>query len=523
MMFPRLRILLAQQTTPDEVVLFLLLAILAALVVAFILYAVLLGGFWRWRLRGITSIRTLLFPDLGQLRAYAPEYALAAITAVLLSLTIVERNDVVRTIHAFQIDQLPAPATEAIRTALPFRSLQDADVQEEGSEGTAAEGAEAGEGDPITRAVVAVLSGAVAPPAALAEVGVAALLRPMLAAGEAGRSLAAVQAIAEQVAPSTWSRVVNRRSLLTVALLLLTLYAGWLAWSRGRAVERDPAAGISYRHLAGRLAVPALCIALLLSSAVRVGDPDRYARSALATASMVELGDAGMAVERGLHSAMSRQTADMSMLRVLVVGSDEVPSVADLGGRIDSASRQVRAFDNALGELGHQVSRDRAANDSIHMALQGRLDAVGAVAGEASSQAARAERRALELEERVESIRAELDRFEQAVRRNVGATENLGRRLERAEAGLAELAEAVRSLGARQRASTGILFVAAHPGDPYVIRPQRPNANPITGVWTGAHAVPTGNYAVTARGRTERVHVAAGGATTVRFPLPEIP
>lgn len=517
-MAPRLRMLVAQQTTPDEVVLFLLLTVVAALVLAFVLYALLLTGFWRWRLRGVASIRALLFPRLGQLRAYAPEYALVTLTSLLLSLTIVERNDVVQMIHGYEIERLPAPAAEAIRTAMPFRSVDDADLQ-----------AEDEAGDPLVAAVVAVLSGAAAPTAALAEVSAAALLRPMLAAGEGGRGLAALQAIAGELGPSAWSRVVNRRTLLGAAVLLLLLYAAWLAWSRGRAVETDPDASVDYRRLAGRLAVPALCVALLLSAATRAGDPDRYARSALATAGLVDLNPAGAAIEQGLRAAMARQAADVSKLRYLVAGSDEIPSLADLAARIDAATRQVDAVDASLAALQVTIGRDRAAAGSAARALERRADAIAASAEAArvAADAARvatdaAARRADALDRQLEAVRADLGRLEATLRREAAATAEVGRRLDQTDTRVAGLAEMIRALRAEVAPTTGILFVAAQPEDTYRIQPRAPNARPISGEWTGAHALPAGVYVVSARGRSQVVTLAAGDAATVRFPLPRI-
>jgi hypothetical protein len=479
-MSARLQMLLAQQTTPDEVVIFLLLTILAALAVAFLIYGVLLTGFWHWRLREVASIRALLFPRFGQLRTYAPEYALAAMTSVLLSLTIVERNEVVQLIHSFEIERLPDPASEAIRTAMPFRSVDAADIRLDEPQ------------DPVTAAIVAVLSGAVAPTLAIAEVGAAALLRPMLAAGEGGRGLAALRAIADEVAPSAWTGAVSRNSLLTAAALLLLLYSAWLAWTRGRAVEADPDADVDYRRLAGRLVVPALCVALLLSSAVRAGDPDRYARSALATAGLVELSGAGAAVEREVLAAMARQTAGVAKLRYLVAGSTEVPSLADMAGRIDSAARGLAAVDATLLALEARVVRERAVADSVHMTLERRGSAAQALATGARESADAAARRA-------EAVEQQMDQLDTRV---------------------AGLADAIRTLRTEIRPTTGIVFVAAQQGDDYQIQSSRGDIQPVTGQWTGAHALPAGTYVVTARGTRRPIRLGPGDVITVRFPLP---
>jgi hypothetical protein len=510
-MSARLQMLLAQQTTPDEVVIFLLLTILAALAVAFLIYGVLLAGFWHWRLREVASIRALLFPRFGQLRTYAPEYALAAMTAMLLSLTIVERNEVVQLIHGYEIERLPDPASEAIRTAMPFRSIDAADIRLDDDAQ-----------DPVTAAVVAVLTGAVAPTLAIAEVGAAALLRPMLAAGEGGRGMAALRAIAGEVAPSAWTRVVSRNSLLAAAALLLLLYSAWLAWTRGRAVEADPDANVDYRRLAGRLVVPALCVALLLSSAVRAGDPDRYARSALATAGLVELSGAGAAVEREVLAAMARQSASVAKLRYLVAGSEEIPSLADIAGRIDSSARGLAAVDVALQALDARVIGERAAADSVHMTLERRISAAEARAAGARETADAAGRRAAAVEEQMAAVREALGRMESELRREAEARTGLATTLDQLDSRVSRLAETIGTLRTEIGPTTGIIFVAAQQGDDYQIQPGRRDVQPVSGQWTGAHALLPGTYVVTARGTRRPVRLRAGDVVTVRFPAPII-
>jgi hypothetical protein len=525
-MFPRLKFLFLQQTTPDEVIVFLLLTILITLAMAFLLYAAFLLVFWRARLKRVVPLRSLLFPPRKQLWAYAPEYVLVAATSLLLSLTILERNDVVRMIHEMEIGRLPASAAEAVRGAMPFYAVDDSDARGDG-----------GSPDSVTSAVVAVLKEDRASLATLANVGAIALLRPMLAAGESGRTMLAVRSIAEEVGPSAWSKLVSRNRLLIATCLLLLLYAAWLALRRGRAVQKDPATSTDYRRMAGRLVVPCLCIGLLLISAASVGDPERQVRSAVAAAGIVDLSLDGEAVAEAVRGTMVRQAVQVSRLRPLISGDDSIVSVGALAGRISSAEGTLESLAATLGELRRQGLENRriseealqalatglASADSARLATEIRLEAADAGAA----------RRLDALEERMAAMRTDFARLGSDLAGRVEIIEELRRRMAGAEGSILALQAQLRALEARLPAvpTTGTLFVAAREGDSYQIRRQGAETPAVSGSWTGIHALQPGSYVVTV-GRTRQpvtataaqvapapqiVTITAGGVFTVLF------
>jgi len=83
-----LRALYAEQTTPDEIVVFLLLGTFITLLIAFTIYAVVLIMLSRWRIEQHVSVWALLFPPLSRIRKYTAEYVMSTLTALLLTLSV---------------------------------------------------------------------------------------------------------------------------------------------------------------------------------------------------------------------------------------------------------------------------------------------------------------------------------------------------------------------------------------------------------------------------------------------------
>ena len=69
----------AEQTAPDEVVIFLLLGTLLTLLIAFVNYAIVLVVLSRWIVRVHNTLRMLLFPSASRIKKYTAEYAMGTL------------------------------------------------------------------------------------------------------------------------------------------------------------------------------------------------------------------------------------------------------------------------------------------------------------------------------------------------------------------------------------------------------------------------------------------------------------
>src|SRR5262245_47047805 len=124
-MFKTLARLFAEQTTPDEVIIFVLLCVGLALLFAFGLYALILMLVWRSHQRATIKLRSLLFPSGAQLREYLPDYALAVVTSTLLTFTVAARDDAVQNLLDYPLVKLE---TNDIVRALPLNRIDAQDL-----------------------------------------------------------------------------------------------------------------------------------------------------------------------------------------------------------------------------------------------------------------------------------------------------------------------------------------------------------------------------------------------------------
>src|SRR5690606_25838345 len=115
----------AEQTTADEVIVFLLICVVLALATAFLLYAAILGVLWRVRLREMVPLPALLLPSRDQFGRHLGEYVLAASTSLLLTLTIAARHDAVQTILDYPLHEVDVAE---IRQAFPFGEVETSDL-----------------------------------------------------------------------------------------------------------------------------------------------------------------------------------------------------------------------------------------------------------------------------------------------------------------------------------------------------------------------------------------------------------
>jgi len=93
-----LKVFYAEQTTADEMVIFLLLGTFFTLLIAFTIYALVLFILSRWRMEKKVSLWLLFFPPVSSMRKYIAEYTMSTVTALLLTLSV--------TIKHQQVDQV---------------------------------------------------------------------------------------------------------------------------------------------------------------------------------------------------------------------------------------------------------------------------------------------------------------------------------------------------------------------------------------------------------------------------------
>jgi hypothetical protein len=504
-----LRVLFAEQTTADEVVIFLLISVVGALILAMALYSLILGVLWRGRLRQVTTLRALLLPNRRQITRYLGEYLLAGATSVLLTFTVVARHAAVQFVLDYPLHSIDA---SDIRQAFPFGGVALHEMlgpEEQPSElaGTLAELAGRPAGQP----------GALG----LTSLGVEALLLPTIAVGGPDKAALWLRGLVDRLEGNPWRRFPTERHLLTSAILLLLGYTAWFALSRSRKVaEAAGEVDTDYARIAARLLVPAVCVALLLVSAAGAADPQRVTRSAMAAAGL-SLDESGAVAARYFGAAMSRQLVRGQLIRHLVDGGDSIPSTLGAIERLDSAVREVREGNSELelrgadAHLRLEALRDalalvnaRIARDSVH----------------AEAERARLDLRTMALEAEVAGLRGQLARSaaqaEEAIRLSRGAVQAIGSqesRLGTAEASLASLQTALQQFAARLP-STGLLLVVTSPSVPYqVLAAGTQGPARASGSGIGLHALEPGGYSVTsALGSASRT-IAIGEATTVRL------
>lgn len=510
-MFDRLRVLFAEQATADEVIVFLLLMSVFALVLAFALYALVLAVLWRGRLRKVTTFRSLLFPDRKQLGRYLGEYVLAGSTSLLVTLTVAARHDVVEYVLDYP---LYAVETERIREVFPFGEVRadhmvdpGASMDELASALEAIADRPAGDGDPQ----------------GLPSIGLESLLLPTVRAGGVDEASLWLRAIVNEMDPGALTRFPTQRHLLVFAIALLIAYVGWFARSRSRAVEASGKAGSpDHGRVLGRLLVPAVCVAILLASAASAADPQRIARRATAVAGLgLDLEEDEARAADYFTRAMAYQAARGRLIRHLVDGGDSVPGMLGAIERLDTTLAGVRGTTEELARGETEARRDLDALRGELALLDMRLSRDSALSQALVGQL---EQRTVRVEEGVatsqEQSTAAMEQSREALRRTVATADSialLGRRIAASEAATERLLADLRRLAA-QLQGNGLLLVVTSPGVPYQVHAGGPQGSlRAEGAIVGLHALPPGDYAVTSNLGTGRATVSVGGAETVRI------
>jgi hypothetical protein len=486
-----------EQATPDEVVVFLVLGGLAALVVAFTLYALILVVLWRWRMEGKGKLRAILLPSRKRLKANLGEYALATITALLLTFSVAARHDVVKSVLDQPVEDVDHAA---LRAVLHMDSVSPAPFLKSGA---TAEQARAFAGKLEGRELVD------AERELLRQISVRDFVVPMLRAGlpeNASRLLLTSSLVLQ----GRTRKVPTRAHLLFAAAALLIFFVAWSGWRRIRELqvaESEP----DWSALAKRLSVPALCVPLLLVSAAAADNPERISRAAQSLA-VIEASDSAASprtpwIDQFVLGdvAAARMSPERVTRRIGEVSEGLRSHGADLeslNARLFETSSRLIEADSVARDIERRLAllHQRLTNDSL-------VSARGRDVADARTRA---------LEGRISAL-SRLD--------TIAAEARLARDdARRALAHSAAFADSVRALRlavsreismmqARLPSRALVFIVGIGAAGDYDV-----SGTNDAGVGTGLHELAPGSYTVTGNGANPaRVTVAAGRAYTVRL------
>jgi len=481
-----LKSIYAQQTTPDEVVIFLLLGTILTLVVSFIAYAVIVIALSKWRMKKDYSIWSLLFPSPRRIRKYAAEYLLGILTALLLSLTVSAKHNAVEAVLAQDISVI---GRDVVRSALPFHRLEKAELVNEGV-------------DPVyaDRIVAWLDEGVVAPLSRSAD----DLVRPLLEAGMAENASMVVRRAVEVFGADS-ERIINQSFIMLAAIGLLVVYVAWFGFQRSKEMQGESMRAPNYGEIVKRLSLPAVCIPLLLVSAVALENPDRLANSVMGYASVPDsttakplsiiLTNQAEAVKRGDLAVDARDLEQINR------------NIEAVSQRLDGWSRELTGLHNRMG-----AAEDRLASALVSL----------------SSEQARAE----SLTGSIAALKDELTRIEAQAERGAAIAQRtamrIGEQQERLSAGFLSLEARIDGLqrtlntfGTQVKelsGEIGVLLVQANvPGGGYTVVNRANNRVVARGEFIGVHMLPPGQYRISAGGQNLNRGISANGGATARI------
>lgn len=234
----RFSVILAEQSSPAEVLVFLAVTVAIFLAVAFLVYASIMF-LLRAGLPERVPLRRVLFPGTDLLRENLGDYVLAASTSLLLALTLMVKHDLVEQIRNFDMARVqPEGAAILFDFGLPA--------------GLAAQISEATLGD---------------------------VVQPLLEAGKVEASDLLVRDAVERL-PKSW---LTPAVLIGAGIVLTLFYLLWLARRRYLALKKSPDSAPKYTGVVRPLLTLAVCIGLLLASSLPLaeGGENLLVRSAL--------------------------------------------------------------------------------------------------------------------------------------------------------------------------------------------------------------------------------------------------
>ena len=353
------RSLLAEQSSPAEVLAFLAIAMVAFLVVTFLIY-LLIMLLLKPALPRELSMRRVLFPPGSQLRSNLGEYLLASGTSLLLTLTLFAKSDVVDQIANYDMGQV-----DRERVA----SLFDFGLKPELS-------------DEIERS-------------SLNEV-----VKPMLSAGRVEQANLLVRGVIAQGVHETF---LTPAVLVGASLVLAAVYLGLLARRRYKSLKDNPDSAPQYAGTFRSLLALAFCVGLLLASTLPLAEGGERMLAASTLESIahdMKPGAPPSDVSRLIAEELEEQLQaashlycpdceepDRNIWELVEEGSGDSESVALKLRAINAELEKIRSEQAAvLQALG--ADRDRAMNDlnarlaDLNAQLQAMMDRFQRMASE---------------------------------------------------------------------------------------------------------------------------------------------
>ena len=331
-MWQYLQHLSAQQTTAPELATFLVLVTIACIAVAALIYVAIMTVAWAVALRRYRW-REAVFPTLPRLRVFTGEYILAALTSVVLAVTLVEKDTLVDAVLNLPADKfLDSHLTASL---FPLNRLPDA--VDLGGPSLAQEARNQ------------------------ASLTLGGFVREPLDLGRTGPVRALLGAMVRQVlATSGTSRADVARWLTILTVVLILAYLAWLA--RGRIAELAKGAGdvdSPYKDVFARVTILGVCLALLLATPAITKDPELLADSALGAAQRRPPEPRLQRLDSLVALGITRQNAVQATQHT---GNDPAiyQLLAALRGRVDG-------IDARLAGLSDQTRAIAALRDSLEL------------------------------------------------------------------------------------------------------------------------------------------------------------
>ena len=312
-MWTTLKHLAAQQTTPLEVAVFLVLVTVACVLASAAIYVAIMTGAWliaRRRGERPRGWREVVFPD----KRFTVEQALAVLTSIILTLTLVEKDNVV--------DDVLALSPKAVDKALVENLF------------------------PLHRAPSVEFTKSVA----IKSIGLGDLVHAPLQAGRSGEVRALfVDGLREvmQREPAWHARVV--RWLPYSCVVLIALYLLWLTRGRIRELEAsEEAVDSPYGDVFSRLTVLGVCLGLLLVTPAFTTDADLLADSAVAAARRAPATRESARVDSVVSAEFARQYASVNAGTVDATARRRLDQVAI---RLDLFAQRLDAGEGVAGQI----------------------------------------------------------------------------------------------------------------------------------------------------------------------------
>lgn len=509
-MFDYLNALLREQTSADEVLTFVFLVTLVSLLVAFAAYVVALAIIWKLWLRKETPLLPLIAPGRTQLRKYAPEYVLAIVTSLLLTYTVAARHNTVELILANDVQVLDAVELRAsLSNGVPLHLL---DFDPPASR--------------LDSAIVKLTRSDSARAGLLDGVGIRTLLRPLLKAGRESDAAAIIAAAARRVPPSSLP-FAPQTALLIVAILLLLAYAAWFAYGRASAKDDNSPELSEYKKIGARFSIPAVCIALLLATALGPKNEIRAAKAALERARSDVLTGDEVTLAARIEAALPRQQDRMQLLDAFVRPAtlpveDTLQStiisltrqIAELmdsssahAARITASEGMLRTLPDTLAAPFPEIRDGLAAAARLARELGGLPDAVRALEADVRGAAEAARRDQINLSSRLDALQRTIASLNSELRGQITQLRDSVNGLQVQLAAMSQRPPVAASLG--------YVLVVADPGQGYTVIG---GGRTVTDSGTALHALPPGTYTIrSANIRVPPVELQPGGSATVRI------